>query len=1445
MTRRRLFDATIRDPVPIVKSILDDTSPIKERTTNHFSSSVTHPSGSWRFDPPRSGIKSTQQLHIDYSKFENHVFFNSARAKVNMAFDNIINRFPFDGTKTEVQNFFDNLNGFEDHVFKRMPAHIGSLAFLGGQTVNVADSKGVLFPTLAREMDGKSVLDPKLSSFSFDFQIFVPKNVGSSTSKLPIFHKINERGDTGFTVFMEESAAFGSAPSGSLRVLLSDGVGSLSNRLLVEKGKFEHISVNVVRAGDDAQIDMYRNGRFVTGSELKSLGSIDTSAASFMIASASSHAADAISGGKLTFGSTDFFSGSIDEFRFYHKARTVDEINSNIDVNVFKDSQLKLYYRFNEASGSYSGNNVLLDSSGNSLHSQILDFHVDCRGLRGSALKEEDPRYSPVLFPSNADLINLNKSLLFTGSAYDDSNPNLITRLIPHHYLKEAQIDQGLEDFDGGVGDPYTSTLGVPGSGRVTQPQIISGLLFTWASLFDDLKLYIQTLGDVEFVNLVKSGSVPDQLLIDKAERLGFPLPDMYSNASLAQFLFGASTQNEKGIISKPLNEVQNEVWRRVLSDLPEILNSKGTIHSIEAFLRDVGIEPGGVFRLREYGGSRKIYLGRDRIKRKETTPFLQFTSSYNKFAKSYDTNDISSNFQALKSPFLIASRSEPGSPGLSAYHNLSEYYVSRGKEYDAGSNLLAHFRFTSGSSGKVPHADHNIGATMHDIKGFGTALSGSVTTAGQNALIGHGRVTGSISPIYNLEYVEYPDGDSQYGAIVDNDTLSVGASGLSLSFWAQFPAGRPDSNKMILKKSSEYTVKFVDVTGVRHLMYTIVDSSNGPSLMTFSIPVLEDNVIFDGNWHMLTFTYSGGGGNNGVNTQKMSIYVDGELQGTGGTVSGGNFVAIRNTANNLFISRDPAGGNTGCGLGIFDIALWSTGLTSTDVQGLYGSYVREEDKKTIGPDMPHGLLTSGSWTYEGWYSFRSHYINKKPKKMPHKQSLVRMYTTGSSTPSSKGGLIGNLVLTSGSSDSGHFLTLYMRPNISGDLFKLQLTGANYFDGSPWHISFGRARNDLTGSVVSSSYYLRAGSVVDGKLKSFVETSDFYKDNSDYNSREGQFASLFSSGSSNLNSSGSFFVIGESQISNTGAGNLFLHDTNLDSNSRTIDFRGQTGPVRFYSKEVTVAETREHIRNFRSTGVENPHINYNFNVGRTGSFERLRMDVHLDQDQATVNGDGTLRLFDFSNNNNHIEASSVEPNINPFDYYTMEYSIFSPHIDRSVTSSKVRVRGYKSRENVKQHYYSSFSPVYDVNPFEENLDDNRFSVEVSAVQGINEDIMNILGTMDSIENAIAQPNLAFESEYRDLTALRELYFKRLTGKVNFKEFFAFFKWFDRSIGKFIDYLLPSKTNFLGTNFIVESHFLERHKYRYYFDDIYLGESDRDNLKGEIRLQLITGSIKRL
>ena len=42
--------------------------------------------------------RSSQNLDVDWSVFENHVFYDSAASKVNAAFLRVINDFPFDGT---------------------------------------------------------------------------------------------------------------------------------------------------------------------------------------------------------------------------------------------------------------------------------------------------------------------------------------------------------------------------------------------------------------------------------------------------------------------------------------------------------------------------------------------------------------------------------------------------------------------------------------------------------------------------------------------------------------------------------------------------------------------------------------------------------------------------------------------------------------------------------------------------------------------------------------------------------------------------------------------------------------------------------------------------------------------------------------------------------------------------------------------------------------------------------------------------------------------------------------------------------------------------------------------------------------------------------------------------------------------------------------------------
>ena len=49
---------------------------------------------------------------------------------------------------------------------------------------------------------------------------------------------------------------------------------------------------------------------------------------------------------------------------------------------------------------------------------------------------------------------------------------------------------------------------------------------------------------------------------------------------------------------------------------------------------------------------------------------------------------------------------------------------------------------------------------------------------------------------------------------------------------------------------------------------------------------------------------------------------------------------------------------------------------------------------------------------------------------------------------------------------------------------------------------------------------------------------------------------------------------------------------------------------------------------------------------------------------------------------------------------------------------------------------------------------------------------------------------------------------------------------------------------MGTNLIIESHMLERNRFRYLVDDIYMNSSERDNSRGNIFLSQIDGSIKK-
>ena len=109
----------------------DKRASIVNVTAASISGSISNSlTSSFRFDEPGNPIKSTQQLDIDWKNFENHTFFNSAEAKVNVAFETIINNYPFDGAISELFQFEDKLTGFEKYVLDTMPKYTGFLNFM-------------------------------------------------------------------------------------------------------------------------------------------------------------------------------------------------------------------------------------------------------------------------------------------------------------------------------------------------------------------------------------------------------------------------------------------------------------------------------------------------------------------------------------------------------------------------------------------------------------------------------------------------------------------------------------------------------------------------------------------------------------------------------------------------------------------------------------------------------------------------------------------------------------------------------------------------------------------------------------------------------------------------------------------------------------------------------------------------------------------------------------------------------------------------------------------------------------------------------------------------------------------------------------------------------------------------------------------------------------------
>lgn len=1107
-------------------------------SNNEISDTNIDSTGSFKYHYPGLGIKSTQQLYIDWGKFENHTFFNSAQVKVNTAFERITNEFPFDGTKKETEQFFEKLGGFEKYVFDTFPKRIGYLFFSGtngetsgGTFVRAKDIAGSFFTSLSKKKDGSTVVNPGLKPLTVEMHLFVPSQSNDNQVILQKAFVSSSNKNHGFQLMLNSTSSVNIT---DLNFSILSGSTSNQGEFIsttipkFKKGKFNHVAFVWDRTPGSQQLFGYLNQKLeASASNPAVLGPIKAEQADILVGS----------GSQITSTTPDnTLSGAIDELRIFHSIRTDSQRKENEKKALFASDDLKLYYKFNEPSASKSS--IVLDHSSNSVHGKlsanglkigVREFPTSSVGGQ-TPMKFEKKHLSPVLFPHHPDVIDLRTNLLLSASKHDDSNPNLITKLVPDEILEKGKDKDGLQNKQGKIVDDIKSGVD-PRSVNLGDTQALLLLLYTWAQFFDEVKLFTQAFSTLNKIEYNSNDTIPDQFLQFLARKQGIELPPLFQGSSIDQFIDRENIQNDVSTNKDSLDYIQNQIWRRILINLQDIIKSKGTLHSVKSFIRATGIDPEQNFRIREFGGPTKQNLDFVRETRKEQFLFLSF-------------ND---NSGSIESPFLKEnSRDEPGFPN----------------------------------------------------------------TAGTDA-----------------------------------DTL----------------------------------------------------------------------------------------------------------------------------------------------------------------------------------------LTSGSFTYEGTYRFNPTLEHKAS------QSLARVLSTGS-----KGELLLYNLVWKKDADT---LELFGRPNDkeNAPMLNVTMSNVNLLDGDQWYISFGRQRNDEISSRVSSSYFLRAAKQNFGEILEQHTKSLFYNDN--FGKTSSRNTNILQSLSSSYNASGSFIQLGSSSldsISNT------LVDDSVDSPvpsfAQYSNIDGQVNHIRFWSKSLSNKEWKEHVRNPRSVGVIDPKTNFNFVQTATGSFEKLRLDVSMDQPVTKSDSNGEILLTDFSQNGFGMTGSLFGPDTSVMNPQFTTFGLVSSDFDEAATDNKVRIRSFKDFQEVRETPWANVAPVYE--GIEQSNDSTKFSIEFSVVDALNKDIMSIFSTLNAIDNAIGEPALLFSPDYPDLEDLREIYFNKLEDKVNLKNFFEFFKWFDTNIGTFVAQLLPRKTRFDSMNFVVEEHAIERSKFEYQFEDIYLGEDKRRPEKGNIQLQLLEGEFSK-
>ena len=274
-----------------------------------------------------------------------------------------------------------------------------------------------------------------------------------------------------------------------------------------------------------------------------------------------------------------YYTGSLDEFRYWKAARTETEIGLNWNTHVYGGSNLSgttnrplgLYLKFNEGITEVAAtDSKVLDYSGRVASASILNYDSDIRSLN-SAIEEYDSSYyeasDPIMYSFHPKVVDLETETRLDAIAYDNSNHHNFYSLMPEWVTTEDTGDL----------------------------KYISHII---GAYFDELYAQISSFEKIKDKNYqnqdLKIFPFYDKIL----ESQGFNIGNFLAGADLLAELDDKTTVGN--LVSGSISDLKNTIYRNLYNNLLYIYKSKGTQDSVRNILHCYGVDQ-NLFRVRNY----------------------------------------------------------------------------------------------------------------------------------------------------------------------------------------------------------------------------------------------------------------------------------------------------------------------------------------------------------------------------------------------------------------------------------------------------------------------------------------------------------------------------------------------------------------------------------------------------------------------------------------------------------------------------------------------------------------------------------------------------------------------------------------------------------------------------------------------------------------------------